>query len=167
MKTQSELRALTLWRPWPHAIFFGGKRLENRPWKPWKTVISHFIALHAGLKYDSDGAKAMREMDLYDPPEDGWCPKGCIVGVARVTGFIEEAPAFSDPQHDWYSGPCAWTLEDVVPFVAPVKATGGRGLWLIEDELKRQVRDAHLVGLAALREGKSETYYREMQKPRY
>lgn len=142
-RKQSELRALTLWRPWPHAILYGGKRLENRPWKPWERIIGHFIALHAGMKYDTDAAVAMRELELYDPPADKWCPKGVIVGVARVTGYVEESDS------PWFSGPFGWTLDDVVPFLAPVKAKGMQGLWLVDEETKARVRAAHVAALKA------------------
>lgn len=143
MEDQVELRALTLWRPWPHAILFGGKRLENRTWKPWKSVIGHLIAIHAGMRYDTEAATVMRQMGLYDPPDDDWCPKGCIVGMARVTGFIEEPPSVMDPQCYWFSGPFAWTLDDVVPFITPVIATGKVGLWAVDGDLEEQVRAAY------------------------
>jgi hypothetical protein len=171
---QNELRALTLWRPWPHAIFFGGKHIENRPWKPWERIIGHYIALHAGLKYDNDAAADMRELKLYDPPEDIWCPKGAIVGVARVVGYVESkeglffdsvGPKYDPAQNPWFSGPFAWKFDGIVPFIAPVKAKGSQGLWIVDGELKRQVRDAHLVGLGALRNGKTEADYRAAQGP--
>jgi len=147
MKNQNELRALTLWRPWPHAIFYGGKRIENRPWKPWKRIVGQYIALHAGLKYDSKGAAWMREMELYDPPEDEWCPRGCIVGVARVTGYINDDEELyfnrSGDQSSWYMGPYGWVLKDVVAFQEPVKATGKMGLWLVDGALKEAVIKAY------------------------
>jgi hypothetical protein len=139
---QNDIRALTLWRPWPHTILYGGKRLENRPWKPWKRVIGHLVAIHAGLKYDTVSAEAMRSLG-YNPPEDKFCPKGCIVGVVRVTGYISLPPGPNDPQRKWYSGPYAWTLDDIVPFITPIKATGAQGLWTIKEGLKSQVQMAY------------------------
>ena len=158
MGKQDELRALTLWRPWPHAIFYGGKRIENRPWKPWERIIGHYIALHAGLKYDANGAEDMRELGLYDPPGDEWCPRGCIVGVARIVGYVEEkegvffdqvGPEFNVDEKVWFSGPFAWKLDDVVPFMSPVKAKGAQGLWVVSDDIRKQVRQAHRAALKA------------------
>jgi len=117
--------ALTLWRPWPHAILFGGKRIENRPWKPWASIIGKRIAVHAGLRYDDAGAAWMRAQELYDPPEGPWCPAGVIVGTARVTGFVE---ASDDP---WFVGPFGWLLADVEAFDMPVACRGAQGLWRV------------------------------------
>ena len=126
---------------WLRAIFYGGKNIENRPWKPWKSVVGHYIALHAGMTYDHDGALWMREEGLYEPPEDDWCPKGCIVGVARVIGCVEENDS------PWFFGPFGWVLSEIVPFLSPVKAKGKQGLWPVSEDLKQQVRAAHLAAL--------------------
>lgn len=47
-----ELRGLTLWQPWAAAITHGGKRIENRPWAPWRSIIGREIAIHAAAKTD-------------------------------------------------------------------------------------------------------------------
>ena len=49
------MRALTLWRPWTWAVCHAGKRIENRPWRPWLSVMGQEIALHAGKTYDRAG----------------------------------------------------------------------------------------------------------------
>jgi hypothetical protein len=121
------MRALTLWRPWPHAILYGGKRVENRPWKPWRSVLGQTIALHAGLRYDDDGAKWMAKNGLYEPPADQWCPKGCIVGTAKITECVDERPM----NDSWFFGPFGWLLDDVVAFETPVICRGAQGLWKV------------------------------------
>lgn len=143
---QSELRALTLWRPWPHAIFYGGKRIENRPWRPWPSIIGKLIAIHAGVKYDQEMADEMREIGLYDPPEDKWCPKG-IVGLARVTGYKEHSgrliDVFGENQDPWFSGPFGWDLNDITPFLQPVACKGAQGLWVVKGDVLEAVRAAY------------------------
>lgn len=61
------MKALTLWRPWPYAIFHlpphVAKRVENRSWKPPVTLIGHRIAIHAGKTWDEAGAVVVP-----DPP---------------------------------------------------------------------------------------------------
>jgi len=147
-KKQEVLRALTLWRPWPHAIFYGGKRIENRPWKPFNDVIGKFIAIHAGMKYDVGAAESMRVARLYDPPADEWCPSGCIVGVAQIIGYVHEDTAQDEFLYDpWFSGPYGWLLANVLPFDDPVYAKGRQGLWIVNGELKEKVRDAHRLTL--------------------
>jgi hypothetical protein len=138
--TQRELRALTLIRPWDQAILFGGKRIENRKWKPWEVVMGQFIALHAGLKYDNKAAVEMIKKRMYSPPSPSVSPMG-IVGVARITGYIEHS---DDP---WFSGPFGWTLTDVIPFKSPIKATGKQGLWIVGGETLEKVREAYQASL--------------------
>ena len=43
------MKALTLTRPWPDAILYGGKRIENRF---WKTYYPDPILLHASQRWD-------------------------------------------------------------------------------------------------------------------
>jgi len=103
--------------------------IANRPWPPWPRIIGHRIALHAGLRYDVSGAMGMREEGLYDPPPDALCPKGCIVGTFRVTGYVEES---DDP---WFIGPFGWLLADVVALDRPVPCRGAQGLWKVPEEV--------------------------------
>lgn len=130
------MRALTLWRPWTDAILYAGKRIENRPWKPWPDVIGDVIALHAGLRYDVSGARWMEEAGLYVPPGPDDSPKG-IVGLVRVTGWRESNPIlFSEPEPDdpWFSGPYGWELDDEVTKLAePIPCKGAQGLWYLPD----------------------------------
>ncbi len=140
------MRALTLWRPWTDAILYGGKRVENRPWKPWQRVMGQVIAIHAGVTYDRDGAGWMQEADLYTPPAPEDSPQG-IVGLARVTGYREKCPGlFDEPDDPWFTGPYGWTLEDVVPLTEPVPCNGALGLWMVKGgvlaAVQRGYRDA-------------------------
>ena len=150
MSIQEELRALTLWRPWPNVILYGGKRVENRPWKPWKVVMGKYIALHAGFTYDDEAARWMRLKRLYDPPSEKDCPSGCIVGVARVVGYINKQgidqngnpnEAVKSP---WFFGPYGWLLDNVTPLSNPVAVKGARGLWTVEEEIRAKVRKGYL-----------------------
>jgi hypothetical protein len=127
------MRALTFWRPWVHAILYGGKRIENRSWKPWDKVVGHYIALHSGLKYDGEGAFWMREQDLYDPPGVKDCQPGCILGVAQLTGYVTEN------ESPWFVGPYGWTFDNVVSFSSPIEVTGRQGLWILDEEMEKAV----------------------------
>jgi len=136
-----EIRGLTLWRPWPDAIFNAGKRLENRPWPTPMNLIGCIIAIHAGLKYDDDGAKWMEERGLYRPRVMQDCPAGRIVGTAIVTGYIIKS---EDP---WFIGPYGWHLEDVREFEEPLACGGSQRLWKLrnynlEQEVRRRMKTA-------------------------
>ena len=63
------MRALTLWQPWAHAVAHLGKRIENRPWKPWPAVIGTRVAIHAAAKVDALG-EASGAPDLTESGED-------------------------------------------------------------------------------------------------
>ena len=129
------MKALTLWRPWPHAIFYGGKRIENRTWKPWPSIIGKRIALHAGARYDAEGAALMRISGLYDAPSEHHCPKGVIIGVATITGCVTES---DDP---WFFGPYGWKLADVIALPEPIPCRGAQGLWDVPYEAEMTLRD--------------------------
>ena len=80
------MKALTLWEPWASAIIHGPKRIENRPWKPWDSVMGQRIAIHAGKRYDADAFGGIAEVW----PEVNQDGRSGILGVATVAGWIQE-----------------------------------------------------------------------------
>jgi hypothetical protein len=132
MTSQLAFRALTLWRPWDQAILFGGKDLENRDWAPWDSIIGKLIAIHAGKKFDHEGAEWMLEKGLYWPATPELCPTG-IVGVARVTGAVVKS------ESPWFVGKYGWVLEDVRAFQKPIACPGAQGLWKVEGKPLEQL----------------------------
>lgn len=135
------MKALTLWRPWPWAIFHATtnpKRIENRPWKPWPSIIGQQIVLHAGKTFDKGAVDDILELTR---PEDECdlrqvLPASAtdlgLIGVAHVAGYCEdESQVFAwDPaQIDWWSGPFAWKLANVRAFKEPIACDGRQGLW--------------------------------------
>jgi hypothetical protein len=150
------MRALTLWRPWTDAILYGGKRVENRPWAPWARVVGRLIALHAGLRYDFDGADWMREQALFDPPGFENCTGGAFVGVARVAGFERfeapvQMPLDAEPLGEvvtppepivdpWAFGPWCWRLDDVAPLSEAIPFRGAQGLWKVPADVEKELR---------------------------
>lgn len=145
------MRALTLWRPWHFAILHlkqDPKRVENRPWKPWESVIGTRIALHAGRHWD-DGAPPVACTDDPRSRDEG------VVGTAIVRGWIRVEPllgigvshsptltlleAQRHASSHWYFGPFGWVLEDVRALSIPIACSGALGLWrlpaAIESEL--------------------------------
>lgn len=130
---QKDFRALTLWRPWPDAILFGGKRIENRPWPPYRSVVGDFIALHAGATYDEEGANWMIMNNLFLPSVERSCVKKAIVGVARIVDWVIESP---DP---WFFGPYGWRLDNVRALDDPILVKGARGLWKVDGVLINKI----------------------------
>ena len=131
------IRGLTLIRPWLWAFLHGGKRCENRTWRPPETIVGGYLALHSGLKFDRGTALAMRD-GLYGarakmvPLEDGEHPSGVIGAVARLTGYHLHA---DDYPSDYEFGPVVWRTPVVFPLPKPVPCRGAQGLWKLPDDV--------------------------------
>lgn len=131
------LRALTLWQPWAFAVASLGKRIENRPWRPWPSIVGKVIAVHAAAKVDPVGEAAVegwvrRHTGLVVPPAAS-LPRGAIVATARVTGVVTESTS------PWFMGPYGWTLDDVIALPSPVPCRGAQGLWPVPPEVAVRV----------------------------
>lgn len=95
----STIRALTLRQPWAFAILHLGKSVENRSWKPPRSVIGKRIAIHAGLTLDQPGDNKLRtwlraweELDLLGKLHAADMYPGCIIGTVLVTGWARAIP---------------------------------------------------------------------------
>lgn len=126
------MRALTLHQPWAWAIAHSTKRLENRTWAPPPSLVGKYLAIHAGAEPRSR-ADRERCSDICAElgAEESKLVFGAIVAVARVTGSRQSAPDFGDPQLEWWAGPVAWALDDVVALPSPVPCKGAQLLWTV------------------------------------
>lgn len=136
--SKQPLKAITLHRPWGHAIAHLGKDIENRTWK-CPLPIGTYIAIHNGKKWDDSAVEFIRDVtDIFDatmnPVED---PSGAIIAIARFDGNTEDAPI-----SDWFMGPIGWKLSDVAP-ISPIYCRGQQGLWNVEGEALEQCRAAY------------------------
>lgn len=124
------MKAITLWRPWDQAILYGGKDVENRTWALWNSLLGKPIALHAGRKYDHDGARWMREMGMYDPPSPDDSPQG-IVGVVVFDKVVVETPS------PWFFGPYGWHISKKHARIKPIHCRGKQGIWNVPPEIEK------------------------------
>lgn len=157
------MKALTLWRPWPAAILYGGKRVENRTWTPPREMIGQDIAIHAGQRVDDGAVRAVRfsgcvGADLLPGPTG-------IVAVVRLVGWIDEraqprtcadvsaedARCVADSV--WFEHQVGWVLDRVRPLAEPVPCRGAQGLWTVPDDVAVVVEAAMLPALPDLRLG--------------
>lgn len=133
------MKALTLYQPWAFAVACLGKRVENRPWKPWPSIVGQVIAIHAAAKVDpaaeaEAAAFIVRRIGLTLRDVTGaGLPRGAIVATARVTGCVD---ASADP---WFVGPYGWTLDEVVALPSPVPCRGAQGLWTVPPDVEALV----------------------------
>jgi hypothetical protein len=123
MKT---IMGLTLMQPWAAAIVHGPKRIENRDWQPPAGMIGHYLAIHAGKKYDKRWETELFIWDQMncDFPFSAGHVHSAIVGVARLKEVVEQS---SDP---WFFGQFGWVLDEVVA-IDPIPCSGKQGLWTL------------------------------------
>ena len=143
------MKALTLWRPYPWAIFDlpegQAKRIENRCWRPPKSIIGVPLALHAGRTFDHEGAaQIVRKLGRDVPPRHEY-PEG-IVGVVTVVDYLDVDDLWSAQrlrelpgQQRWFSGPFGWVLADVRRLRESIQCRGAQGLWTVPEKLERSI----------------------------
>jgi len=128
------MKAITIWQPWAACISHGEKRVENRTWGPPEKLKGEFIAIHAGLTYDAEAEKTIRECPYLKLPDDHHrSVAGAIVAVAKIGALITES---HDP---WFSGPRGWELLDVCAMPTPIPARGLVGLWQVPEDVEQQI----------------------------
>lgn len=140
------MKALTLWQPWAWWVASGQKPVENRPWKPPASAIGTTIAIHAGQRYDCDALSFIEKATLVLEDRldaDGLVSgrTGAVLGVARITGYVQEGQLHPDPalESPWFFGPFGWTLDKIVTLKDPVPCKGALGLWRLPDDICEKV----------------------------
>lgn len=143
--TDIQFPALTLWQPWATLLVAGYKRHETRSWRPaWR---ERWIAVHAAKKEPPWVRDAMQAEHPAGWAAAAWrclqelgveryaeLPRGCVLGMADVTGILpacEADPATDDDAllGDWSAGRYAWRVGRVCQFARPVPARGRQRLW--------------------------------------
>lgn len=140
-----KVRCLTLRRPWAWAVAHAGKDVENRDWQcplPPGTI----VAIHAGQKFEADGAEWIeREMGIAVPPKDQH-PTG-IVAIATVG----ECTPFAAAVSPWQNGSdFCWELRNVRALKRPIPQRGQQGVFTLSEEVSgvvfRQLLEASAIG---------------------
>ncbi len=128
------MRALTILNPWAHLIASGEKCLENRTWRPPRSVSGHRIAIHAGKRWSPAEALIPKASDA---PLKTDCTFGAIVATAVIDGFVtsaQDAERAIAGQGAWFLGPFAWVLRDM-RVLRPIACVGQQGIWRVPDNL--------------------------------
>lgn len=141
------MKALTLWRPWPIAMFFLRyelqKDVENRGWKPPDSIIGQRIAIHAGSKYVDVFAQWL---DIIKPsPSETfellayWEQKSEVRGIIGTT-VVAGWSRISNSR--WAEkGLIHWSMMDRRPLPKPIPCKGAQGLWTVPPDIERQIED--------------------------
>lgn len=122
----TDIRALTVRRPWADLIAHHGKRVENRS---WSTSYRGRLLIHAGQGWDPQASLFAAHIGCW--PNDGYGVKAVhpegIVAVAELVGVCPGLPCECGP---WAMPESRhWLLGDVRALADPVPATGALGLW--------------------------------------
>lgn len=137
------MKAITLWRPWPYAVMWCGKRVENRSWAPPRSLIGQRIAIHAGKKFDAEDAALIASasttpMNLLQEARQ---PTG-IVCTAVLAAVVTAADNPRARFGFWWAGPVGWVLDDVRLLPEAVPCRGAQGLWDVPSDVEARINAA-------------------------
>lgn len=119
----TEIKAITVHNPWATAIIFGGKNIENRS---WPTDYRGTLLIHAGQKYDSEGADWMIGQGLEIPRLAE--ARGIIVGTVTLADCVRNSRSRWAEDGFWH-----WVLADPRPVDRIVPMRGRQGLYAPDD----------------------------------
>ena len=127
---------ITIHQPWPHAIIYLGKPVENRTWRPYERLIGNRIAIHASSTDEPMSSYlAVAEISGGQMPLRGTLPLGQIVATALVAGWVHTSGRASDPSllpylgSKWFFGPYGWVLLQVERLERPIRTRGYQRVW--------------------------------------
>ncbi|MFB4265356.1 ASCH domain-containing protein [Nonomuraea sp. GTA35] len=167
------MKTLSVRQPWAWAIAHGGKTIENRT---WSTGYRGPLMIHAGARWDDDGAwdrRVLRALhafgNRFDPPlrverigtkthrliRDSQLTPSAIVAVVDVVGICTaRSTAEQCGCGVWAAeGQCHWRLARPRPLDEPVPCKGRLGLW----DLPTDVEAAVMSQLAVASQQTGET----------
>lgn len=165
------MKALSVRQPWAWAIGYGQKTIENRS---WATAYRGPLAIHAGARWDEDGAYDKRVLralhafgDRFDPPlrverlgpktvrllRDQQLTPGAIVAVVDVVGICFVCSTAEQCRcGEWAAeGQDHWRFANPRPLAQPVPCRGRLGLW----ELPADVEAGVLAQVASQQTGEA------------
>jgi len=132
------MRALTLWQPWAWAVFHG-KNIESRGWVPTDDQLKQgdLLAIHAAArKPTKEHIETLRlQHGLSFPGEQAF---GAVIGVVRYCGLLSPANVTCNWCEAHMFG---WVLSDHQEISWPIKCRGHQGLWKLDAEDERWVRE--------------------------
>lgn len=138
--------ALTLYEPWAWAFTAADKRIENRESRPedWglKLRQGDHVALHAGKKYDLDGAIDLGMMLAEDGlvvPDEEELVMGAVAAVARFYAVFKTIPEASTQLRWRAETRYAWFFDKVWCLPTRVPARGHRRLWRLPEDVHEEV----------------------------
>lgn len=128
------MRAVSLWRPWPWTIFYGGKDVENRP---WALDFRGDIVLHATKHFDADSVpfieRTLRKGSFKPPLMLPSAHAEGLIGVVEIVGCYEIDE--TRPPGRWEMGPFCWEIANPRAFAKPIPWKGKQGIFHVPDDV--------------------------------
>lgn len=128
--------ALTLKHPWAFAIAHWGKRIENRTWKPPKSLIGKRFAIHGGKvptsRADLEGVRhqfnsLVEEFGLQKYRVNGDITLRDVMTPGIVCTAILDGSGYG------------WILSNVIVIAEPIPIKGAQGLWNVPEKYLSQL----------------------------
>lgn len=140
--------ALTIKHPWAFAIAHWGKRIENRTWKPPKSLIGKRFAIHGGKVPTSRSELEGVRRQFNSLVEEFGLPKYRINGDITLRdvmtpGIVCTAILDGWTSHTvdpWFDGSgYGWILSNVTVIAEPIPIKGAQGLWNVPQKYLSQL----------------------------
>lgn len=138
------IKALSLSRPWPWAIFRlapdKAKGVENRDKRLAELLAYPFVALHAAQSWDAEGAEMIARVTGRKVPPDAEHPVG-IIGTVHFTQIVERMSfeGHAHARNPWFKGPWGHFFDKVQLLAEPVACKGWPGAFKLTDGQARKV----------------------------
>jgi hypothetical protein len=142
------VRAITIQQPWPWAICYAGKRVENRRKPhPWLSAVRTPLLIHAGKSNEFMTPEAIQfcQTAPADRPFPAWAGlvKGAVVAVAWLDGVWRRELLPKEHESVFVAGPECLVLSRVVVLERPIEVNGREGIWKMPvDALTEECRRA-------------------------
>ena|ERR1700754_4010984 len=128
------MKAITIHQPWAALIADGLKPIENRT---WQTSYRGPLLIHAGKKFDPDGAAKAADYGL----EEEDFVHGAVIAVCHLVNITRDSTS------EWaIPGQYHWRLHGARPLTHPIPCRGAQQLWNAPADVSREVRGRMLAG---------------------
>lgn len=120
-------KALTLKQPWAWAVTHMGKDIENRS---WPTKYRGELYIHAGVGWDSEGAKWIAQKFGIEVPSHSELPSGVLVAKCNLTDCRHWTEIGAGANLPWaQTSGFQWFLEDIEPVEPHLPLQGKLGIF--------------------------------------
>lgn len=150
------MKAITLRHPWPFAVCYWGKRIENRVWQP-RTELKpgDRFAIHGGRPPTTAGNRQYLDATVNALLQQFGIPRGferfnavAFLKASVKPGIVATAVldrVVTKSDDPWFCGPFGWVMRDVIVLDAPITISGAQGLWTVPPSVVAELQQLGAV----------------------